>query len=115
MEAVRTVVAPSTVCSATTVLPALSGSVQIPTDANGIASCYWTPDNLTTNQQVEATLSGSSASPIYFNVNYDPGVHITNIQYRKTPYKEPASFANLLNNEVIPAYYFANDAELEVV
>ncbi len=109
-------VAPSTgLLSATHGVAGTSGSVQIPTDANGIASCYWTPDNLTTNQQVEATLTSSSASPIYFNVNYDPGVHITNIQYRKTPYKEAASFANLLNNEVVPAYYFANDAELEIV
>jgi len=115
-EVTFAVVTPSTgLLSATHGVTGTSGSIQIPTDANGIANCYWTPDNLTPNQQVKATLNGSSASPVYFNVNYDPGVHITNIQYQKTPYKEAASLANLTNNEVIPAYYFANDAELQVV
>ncbi len=114
-EVTFAVVAPSTgLLSGTHGVTGTSGSIPIPTDANGIASCYWTPDNLTPNQQVMATLNGSSASPVYFNVNYDPGVHITNIQYRKTPYKTAASLANLINNEVIPAYYFANDAELQV-
>jgi hypothetical protein len=109
------VVAPSTaLLSATHGVTGTSGSIQIPTDANGIASCYWTPDNLTPNQQVMATLNGSTASPVCFNVNYDPGVHITNIQYRKTPYREAASLVNLTNNEVIPAYYFANNPELQI-
>ena len=110
------VVAPSVaLLSATRGVAGASASVSVATDANGIASCYWTPDNSTPNQRVVATLNGSSASSVYFNVNYDPGVHITNIQYRKTPYKEASSLANLSNNEVIPAYYFANDAELQVV
>ena len=114
-EVTFAVVAPSSaLLSATHGVTGTSGSIQIPTDANGIASCYWTPDNLTPNQQVMATLNSSSASPVYFNVNYDPGVHITNVQYQKTPYKEAASLANLSNNEVIPAYYFANNAELQV-
>ena len=110
------VVAPSTaLLSATHGVTGTSGSIQIPTDANGIASCYWTPDNQTPNQQVMATLNSSSATPVYFNVNYDPGVHITNVQYRRTPYKQAESFANLTNNEVIPAYYFSSDAELQVI
>lgn len=114
-EVTFAVVAPSTaLLSATHGVTGTSGSIQIPTDANGIASCYWTPDNVTPNQQVMATLNGSTASPIYFNVNYDPGVHIVNVVYQKSPYKAASTLADLANNEVIPAYYFANNAELQV-
>lgn len=110
------VVAPSTgLLSVTYGVAGTGGEIQISTDAHGIASCYWTPDNATPNQQVTATLNGSSASSVTFNVNYDPGVHIRNIQYKKTPYKEAASLVNLTNNAVIPAYYFSNDAELDVI
>ena len=91
-----------------------SASINVPTDANGMASCYWTLDNATPNQQVSATLVGSSSPPIYFNANFDPGVHITEMDYWKAPYSAAAGWADLSNNAVLPAYYFSNQGQVMV-
>jgi hypothetical protein len=110
------VVEPSTaLLSAVRGVPGTSAPLSVPTDSNGMASCYWTLDKTTPDQQVTATLSNSSAPPIYFNANFDPGVHITNIQYRESPYKGNAEWVNLTNNAVIPAYYFSNQAAVQVL
>jgi hypothetical protein len=64
---------------------AASGTtVIVPTGPDGVASCTWQLDKLTSSQRVEATLVAGEALPVRFNASFSglqpvAGIHITGV------------------------------------
>jgi hypothetical protein len=63
---------------------ASGATVIVPTGADGVASCAWQLDKLTSSQRVEATLVTGEALPVRFDAGFSglqpaPGIHITGV------------------------------------